>query len=297
MGGAAAAEVTEVAQEGTPKEHLPQAQPPSGSDTGPEPCVAEEGVAKPAPEADNAEPMQVTPAEGLEGGDEPPPEKELPQAPISGKEMDSVPEAEVDSADNAEPMQVTPAEGLEGGDEPPPEKELPQAPISGKEMDSVPEAEVDSADNAEPMQAIPAEGPEGAQKGGKEPERAEGGAIEVDPLPDVQRGQETGPRATTEGLVSIKVTKGAREEPPKEEPPRASPSGGDKGPGPCVAVGGEMERSPEVAPGSAVTAEPGPVTATEGGEGPERVDPFPPRTEDRPETVPRPSKEGCTPGT
>ncbi|MGH0125553.1 UNVERIFIED_CONTAM: hypothetical protein FKN15_043021 [Acipenser sinensis] len=60
---------------------------------------------------------------------------------------------------------------------------------------------------------------------------------------------------------------------------------------------GETEPSPEAVPGSSVTTEPGPVTAAEGGEGPERVDPLPPRAKDGHETVPRPSKEGLRAGT
>ncbi|MGH0177017.1 UNVERIFIED_CONTAM: hypothetical protein FKN15_074197 [Acipenser sinensis] len=103
--GPAAAEVAEGAQEGPPTEHLPRAPPSSGSDTGPETCVAEEGAAETVPEAeagsaekelplapvsgeeadsapeagvgsaDNAAPMQATPAEGPEGGEEPPNQK------------------------------------------------------------------------------------------------------------------------------------------------------------------------------------------------------------------------------
>ncbi|RXM96715.1 hypothetical protein EOD39_15349 [Acipenser ruthenus] len=80
----------------------------------------------------------------------------------------------------------------------------------------------------------------GAQKGGEEPERAEGGALEVDPLPEAQRGQETGPRPSIEGPVL--VTEGAREEPLEEQSPRASLSGGDEGSGPCAAVGGGEPR-------------------------------------------------------
>ncbi|MGH0138722.1 UNVERIFIED_CONTAM: hypothetical protein FKN15_067632 [Acipenser sinensis] len=127
----------------------------------------------------------------------------------------------------------------------------------------------------------------GARKGGEEPKRAEGGALEVDPLPEVQRGQ-------------IPVTEGAREEPLKEQPPRASLSGGDEGSGPCAAVGGGT--SPEAVP--VTNAEGGegpervyPLSLGEGGEGPERVDPLPSRAEDGPETVPRTSKEGPRAGT
>ncbi|MGH0114847.1 UNVERIFIED_CONTAM: hypothetical protein FKN15_058426 [Acipenser sinensis] len=168
--GPAAAGVAEGAQEGPPKEQLPRAPPSSDGDTGPEPCVAEEGAAEPAPgpeggkepplpeqelprapeagvgSADNAEPMQAPPAEGPEGEEELPlPEQELPRAP----------EASMGSADNAEPMQETLAEGPEGGKEPPlPEQELPRAPEAG----------VGSADDAGPMQAAPAEGSEGGEE-------------------------------------------------------------------------------------------------------------------------------------
>ncbi|MGH0114656.1 UNVERIFIED_CONTAM: hypothetical protein FKN15_031798 [Acipenser sinensis] len=145
--GPAAAEVAEWAQEGPPKENLPRAPPSSDGDTGPETCVAEEGAAEPAPEAEagSTEPMQATPTEGPEGEEEPPQEQELPR----------VPEASMGSADNAEPMQETPAEGPEGEKQPPlPEQELPRAP----------EASVGSADNAEPMQAASAEGSEGGEE-------------------------------------------------------------------------------------------------------------------------------------
>ncbi|MGH0128371.1 UNVERIFIED_CONTAM: hypothetical protein FKN15_000824 [Acipenser sinensis] len=317
--GPAAAELAEGAQDGPPKEHLPRAPPSSSSDTGPETCVAEEGAAETAPEAeagyaDKAEPMQATPAEGPEGGEEQPlPEKELPLAPVSGEEADSDPEAGIGSADNAEPMQATPAEGQEGGKEPPQEQEPPRAP----------EASMGSVDNADPMRAAPAGGSEGGEeppqpeqelpqtslscgdggsgpraaaegdeitrKGGEEPERAEGGALEVDPLPEVQRGQETGPQGP------VPVTEGAREEPLKEPPPRASLSGGGEGSGPCAAVGGET--SPEAVPVTDAEAGEGPervypLSLGEGGEGPERVDPLPSRAEGGPETVPRTSKEG-----
>ncbi|MGH0144325.1 UNVERIFIED_CONTAM: hypothetical protein FKN15_003361 [Acipenser sinensis] len=78
--GPAAAEVAEGAQEGPPKEQLPRAPPSSDGDTGPEPCVAEEGVtAEPAPEAeagsaDNVEPMQAT-SRGWRGEKNPPKNK------------------------------------------------------------------------------------------------------------------------------------------------------------------------------------------------------------------------------
>ncbi|MGH0175760.1 UNVERIFIED_CONTAM: hypothetical protein FKN15_008521 [Acipenser sinensis] len=270
--GPAAAEVAEGAQEGPPTEQLPRAPSSSDGDTGPKTCVAEEGVAEPAPEAEagSTEPMQATPTEGPEGEEEPPQEQELPRAP----------EVSVGSADNAEPMQATPAEGPEGGKEPPQEQEPPRAP----------EASMGSADNAEPMQAASAEGSEvgeepphqeqklpeaslscgdggfgprdavegdeetppeadagsaepavtlvsGAQKGGEEPERAEGGAVKADPLPEVQRGQETGPQGP------VPVTEGVWEEPLKEQPPRASLSVGGEGSGHRAVVGGKLRWS------------------------------------------------------
>ncbi|MGH0145418.1 UNVERIFIED_CONTAM: hypothetical protein FKN15_040348 [Acipenser sinensis] len=162
--GPAAAEVAKGAQEGPWTEHLPQAPPSSGSNTGPETCVAEEGAAETASEAE-------------EGS------------------ADSAPETGVGSVDNAEPMQATPAEGTEGGEEPPqPEKELPQASLScgdgvsgpraatERDKKTPPEADMGSAEPALTLVS-------GARKGGEEPERAEDGALEVDPLPEVQRGQ------------------------------------------------------------------------------------------------------------
>ncbi|RXM29474.1 hypothetical protein EOD39_8766 [Acipenser ruthenus] len=98
----AAARSTGAAKQGATK---PRAPPSSGSDTGPETCVAEEGAVETAPEAEAVSA-----------------EKELPLAPVSGEEADSAPEAGVGSADNAEPMQTTPAEGPEGGEEPPNQK-------------------------------------------------------------------------------------------------------------------------------------------------------------------------------
>ncbi|MGH0120004.1 UNVERIFIED_CONTAM: hypothetical protein FKN15_061122 [Acipenser sinensis] len=208
--GPAAAEVAEGMQEGPPTEQLPRAPPSSNGDTCPETCVAGEGVtAEPAPEAeagsaDNVEPMQATSAEGPEGGKEPPQEQEPPRAP----------EASVGSADNAEPMQAAPAGGSEGGEEhAQPEQELPQAslscgdggfgPSAAREGDeeTPPEAE---AGSAEPTLTLVS----GARKGGEEPERAEGGALEVDPLPEVQQGHKTGPRPSIEGPVP--VTEGAQ---------------------------------------------------------------------------------------
>ncbi|MGH0131823.1 UNVERIFIED_CONTAM: hypothetical protein FKN15_055950 [Acipenser sinensis] len=216
----------------------------------------------------------------------------MPRAPVSVEETDSAPEASVGSADNVEPMQATLAEGSEGGKEPPQEQDLPQASLSrgdggfgpraAAEGDETTPPEAD-AGSAEPALTLVS----GARKGGEEPERAEGGALEVDPLPEVQRGQ-------------IPVTEGAREEPLKEQPPWASLSGGDEGSDPRAAVRGET--SPEVVP--VTDAEEGegpervyPLSLGEGGEGPERVDPLPSRKEDGPETVPRTSKEGPRAGT
>ncbi|MGH0125727.1 UNVERIFIED_CONTAM: hypothetical protein FKN15_052841 [Acipenser sinensis] len=337
--GPAAAGVAEGAQEGPSKEHLPRAPPSFSSDTGPETCVAEEGAAETAPEAgvgsaDNAEPMQAAPVEGREGEEELLlPEYEPPRAPEAsvgsadnaepmqaapakrpegGKEPPQkqepprAPEASVGSADNAEPMQVAPAGGSEGVEEhPKPEQELPQASLScgdggfvphtaaeGDE-ETPPEAEAGSVEPALTLVSV-------ARKGGEEPERAEGGALEVDPLPEVQRGQKTGPRPSIEGPVP--VTEGAREEPLKQPPPRVSLSGGGgEGSGPRAAVGGG-ETSPEVVPVTDAEGGEGlervyPLSLGEGGEGPERVDPLPSRAEDGPETVPRPSKEGPRAGT
>ncbi|MGH0137092.1 UNVERIFIED_CONTAM: hypothetical protein FKN15_062845 [Acipenser sinensis] len=187
-------------------------------------------------------------------------------------------------------MQAAPAGGSEGGGEhPQPEQELPQASLScgdggfgpraaaeGDE-ETPPEAEAGSAEPALTLVS-------GAWKGGEEPERAEGGALKADPLPEVQRGQETGPRPSIEGPVP--VTEGAWVEPLKEQPlPRASLSGGGEGSGPRAAVGGETEAVP------VTDAEAGegpervyPLSLGEGGEGPERVDPLPSRAEDGPET-------------
>ncbi|MGH0130852.1 UNVERIFIED_CONTAM: hypothetical protein FKN15_043631 [Acipenser sinensis] len=244
--GPAAAEVAEGAQEGPPTEQLPRAPPSSDGDTGPETCVAEEGAAEPASEA------------------------------------------EAGSADKAEPMQATPAEGAslscgDGGSG-------PRAAAEGDEI-TPPEADAGSAEPAVTLVS-------GAWKGGEEPARAEGGALEVDPLPEVQWGQETGPGPSIEGPVP--VTEGAREEPLKQPPPRASLSGGGEGSGPCAAVGGET--SPEVVPVTDAEGGEGPervypLSLGEGGEGPERVDPRPSRAEDGPETVPRTSKEGPRAGT
>ncbi|MGH0172135.1 UNVERIFIED_CONTAM: hypothetical protein FKN15_062684 [Acipenser sinensis] len=254
--GPAAAEVAEGAQEGPPKEQLPRAPPSSDGDTGPEPCVAEEGV--------TAEPA---------------------------------PEAEAGSADNVEPMQATSAEEPEGEKELPlPEHEPPRAPEASASLScgdggfgprAAAEGDEETSPEAEPTLSLVSE----ARKGGEEPERAEGGALKADPLPAVQRGQETGPRPSIEGPVP--VTEGAQEEPLKQLLPRASLSGGGEGSGPCAAVGGETEAVP------VTDAEAGegpervyPLSLGEGGEGPERVDPLPSRAEGGPETVPRTSKEG-----
>ncbi|MGH0145068.1 UNVERIFIED_CONTAM: hypothetical protein FKN15_004705 [Acipenser sinensis] len=165
-----------------------QATPVEGPEGGKEPLQEQEPPRAPEASvgsADNAEPMQAAPAERPDGGKEPPQKQEPPRAP----------EASVGSADNAEPMQVAPAGGSEGVEEhPQPEKELPQASLScgdegfgpraAAEGDEVtpPEAEAGSAEPALTLVS-------GARKGGEEPERAEGGALKADPLPEVQRGQ------------------------------------------------------------------------------------------------------------
>ncbi|MGH0156300.1 UNVERIFIED_CONTAM: hypothetical protein FKN15_030779 [Acipenser sinensis] len=171
------------------------------------------------------------------------------------------------------------------------EQELPQASLScgdgGFGPRAAAEGDEETSPEAEPTLSLVSE----ARKGGEEPERAEGGALKADPLPAVQRGQETGPRPSIEGPVP--VTEGAQEEPLKQLLPRASLSGGGEGSGPCAAVGGETEAVP------VTDAEAGegpervyPLSLGEGGEGPERVDPLPSRAEGGPETVPRTSKEG-----
>ncbi|MGH0183009.1 UNVERIFIED_CONTAM: hypothetical protein FKN15_010920 [Acipenser sinensis] len=232
--GPAAAEVAEGEQEGPPKEHLPRAPPSSDGDTGPETCVAKEGAAETAPEAeagsaDKADPMQATTAEEPEGEEEPSQEQKLPQASLSCGDGGFGPRA-----------------AAEGDEETPPEADV---------------------GSVEPAPTMVSE----ARKGGEEPERAEGGALKADPLPEVQQGQETGPRPSIEGPVP--VTKGAREEPPKEQPPVTDAEAGE---GPERVY---------------------PLSLGEGGEGPERVDPLPSRAEDGPETVPRTSKEGPRAGT
>ncbi|MGH0131144.1 UNVERIFIED_CONTAM: hypothetical protein FKN15_039905 [Acipenser sinensis] len=195
-------------------------------------------------------------------------------------------------------MQAAPAEGSEGGDEAPhPEQELPQASLSCGHGGSGPRAAAEGEETTPPEADAGSAEPaltlvSGARKGGEEPERAEGGALEADPLPEVQRGQETGPQGP------VPVTEGAREEPLKQAPSRASLSGGGEGSAPRAAVGGETETVP------VTDAEAGegpervyPLSLGEGGEGPERVDPLPSRAEDGPETVPRTSKEGPRAGT
>ncbi|MGH0123938.1 UNVERIFIED_CONTAM: hypothetical protein FKN15_015532 [Acipenser sinensis] len=237
--------------------------------------------------------MQAASAEGSEGGEEPPlPEQELPQASFSCGDGGSGPRAATEgekiTPPEAEPMQAASAEGSEGGEEPPlPEQELPQASFSCGDGGSGPRAATEgekiTPPEAEPTPTLVS----GARTGGEEPERAEGGALKADPLPEVQRGQETGPQGP------VPVTEGAREEPLKQPPPRASLSGGGEGSGPRAAVRGETEAVP------VTDAEAGegpervyPLSLGEGGEGPERVDPLPSRAEDGPETVPRTSKEG-----
>ncbi|MGH0123238.1 UNVERIFIED_CONTAM: hypothetical protein FKN15_011703 [Acipenser sinensis] len=186
------------------------------------------------------------------------------------------------------PMQAASAEGSEGGEEPPrQEQKLPQASLSCGDGGSGPRAAAEGEEitpaEAEPTPTLVS----GAQKGGEELERAEGGALKADPLPEVQRDQETGPQGP------VPVTEGAREEPLKQPLPRASLSGGGEGSGPRAAVRWETEADP------VTDAEAGegpervyPLSLGEGGEGPERVDPLPSRAEDGPETVPRTSKEG-----
>ncbi|MGH0122086.1 UNVERIFIED_CONTAM: hypothetical protein FKN15_010500 [Acipenser sinensis] len=264
-----------------------QATPAEGPEGGNAPLPEQELPRAPEASvgsADNVEPMQGAPAERPEGGKEPPQEQEPPRAP----------EASVGSAENAEPMQAASAEGSEGGAEPPhQEQELPQSSLSCGDGGFGPRAAAEGEEitppEAEPTPTLVS----GAQKGGEELERAEGGALKADPLPEVQRGQETGPQGP------VPVTEGAREEPLKQLLPRASLSGGGEGcSGPCAAVGGETEAVP------VTDAEAGegpervyPLSLGEGGEGPERVDPLPSRAEDGPETVPRTSKEGPRAGT
>ncbi|MGH0172262.1 UNVERIFIED_CONTAM: hypothetical protein FKN15_062836 [Acipenser sinensis] len=153
--------------------------------------------------ADNAEPMQAAPAERPDVGKEPPQKQEPPRAP----------EASVGSADNADPMQVAPARGSEGVEEhPQPEKELPQASLSCGNEGFGPRAATEGDEETPPEAESGSAEPEltlvsGARKGEEEPERAEGGALKADPLPEEQRGQETGPRHSIEGPVPI--TEGA----------------------------------------------------------------------------------------
>ncbi|MGH0124199.1 UNVERIFIED_CONTAM: hypothetical protein FKN15_054122 [Acipenser sinensis] len=254
--GPAAAGVTEGAQEGPLTEQLPRAPPSSDGDTGPETCVAEEGAAggrwKQLPR------QKWAPQCGAHAGD---PGRGVGEGRRAPQEQD-LPQASLSCGDGG----FGPRAAAEGDEETPPEAE---------------------AGSAEPALTLVS----GARKGGEEPERAEGGALEVDPLPEVQRGQETSPRPSIEGPVP--VTEGAQEEPLKQLLPQASLSGGGEGSGPCAAVGGETEAV------LVTDAEAGegpervyPLSLGEGGEGPERVDPLPSRAEDGPETVPRTSKEG-----
>ncbi|MGH0132709.1 UNVERIFIED_CONTAM: hypothetical protein FKN15_008191 [Acipenser sinensis] len=278
------------AKEGPLKPKRPPRRPPSAGNEGPGPRNATERVNDPSPEVvrgsaeEAAEPMEEAPAERPKG-------REEPVRADGALRVDPLPVTK--EASEADPDSSTEgpaaAEGSEGGEEPPQEQDLPQASLSrgaggfgpraaaeGDE-ETPPEAEAGSAQPALTLVS-------GARKGGEEPERAEGGALEVDPLPEVQRGQETGPQGP------VPVTEEAREEPLKEQPPQAS--------GPRAAVGGETEAVP------VTDAEEGegpervyPLSLGEGGEGPERVDPLPSRAEGGPETVPRTSKEGPRAGT
>ncbi|MGH0190210.1 UNVERIFIED_CONTAM: hypothetical protein FKN15_042528 [Acipenser sinensis] len=202
------------------------------------------------------------------------------------------------SANDQEPAQLTPAEGPEGGEEP------ESAQSSALRRDPLPHEHMDQ----EPCPQPTTEGPKGGEKPGS---TQDGGALEGDPLPQENKDWEPSPTPTTEvpqreeepesaqdgGAGSCPGHRGGTGGPPEDRPPRAFPSGDDEGSGPGAVNKGETEPSPEAVPGSSVTTEPGPVTAAEGGEGPERVDPLPPRAKDGHETVPRPSKEGLRAGT
>ncbi|MGH0119819.1 UNVERIFIED_CONTAM: hypothetical protein FKN15_000903 [Acipenser sinensis] len=299
------------AKEGPPKPKRPPRRPHSAGNEGPGPRAAAEGGKDPSPEAvqgsaEEAEPMEEAPAERPKGREEPARAEIALRAdplPVSKE----TPEAGPDSTTEG-PATAGVAEGAQEG---PPKEQLPRAPPSsdGDAEQELPQASLSCGDGGFGPRAA-AEGDEetppeaeagsaepaltlvsGARKGGEEPERAEGGALKADPLPAVQRGQETGPRPSIEGPVP--VTEGAQEEPLKQLLPRASLSGGGEGSGPCAAVGGETEAVP------VTDAEAGegpervyPLSLGEGGEGPERVDPLPSRAEGGPETVPRTSKEG-----
>ncbi|MGH0119248.1 UNVERIFIED_CONTAM: hypothetical protein FKN15_029617 [Acipenser sinensis] len=265
---------------------------------GTDPCAAVEGAEDKLPEAvqgstKEVEPMEEALTEGQEGGEEPEraegaqadPLPDTQAVPETGPESttEGLAAAGVTKGAQAEPpkehlLQAPPLSrsntdpepcvAEEGVEETPPEADVG----STDNVDDMgpgphatepsPEADVGSAEKAEPMQMTATEAP----KGGEEPERAEGGGA-------------------------------LEEEPPKEQPPQAYPSGGDESPGPGTVAEGETATSPEVALASAVAVEPVPVTAAEGLEEPEMVDHLPPRTKDRPETVPRCRKKGPKLGT
>ncbi|MGH0118481.1 UNVERIFIED_CONTAM: hypothetical protein FKN15_016816 [Acipenser sinensis] len=286
---AASAEGSEGGEEPPlPEQELPQASLSCG-DGGSGPRAAAEGEEITPPEA---EPTPTFVSGARKGGEE------LERAEGGALKADPLPEVQRGQETGPQgPVPVT-----EGAREEPPEEQLPRASLSGEQ--ELPQASLSCGDGgfgpraaaegdeetspeAEPTLSLVSE----ARKGGEEPERAEGGALKADPLPAVQRGQETGPRPSIEGPVP--VTEGAQEEPLKQLLPRASLSGGGEGSGPCAAVGGETEAVP------VTDAEAGegpervyPLSLGEGGEGPERVDPLPSRAEGGPETVPRTSKEG-----
>ncbi|MGH0171250.1 UNVERIFIED_CONTAM: hypothetical protein FKN15_002681 [Acipenser sinensis] len=167
-------------------------------------------------------------------------------------------------------MQVTSTEVQEGGEE-----HVRAQEDSALEVEPLPVKQTDQETGPQPI----TDGPEG----GEEPKGAQGSALGGDPLLLEQKDQKTGPQPTAEGPVLVKVTDGMQEEPLKEKPPQASP---------CAVAEGETATSLEVVPGSAAMAEPGPVTTTERGEEPKRIDPISSRTEDGPETVLRSCKKG-----
>ncbi|MGH0119135.1 UNVERIFIED_CONTAM: hypothetical protein FKN15_052964 [Acipenser sinensis] len=112
--GPAAVEVTEGAQEGPPKEQLPQVPHPSIGDKGLELCVTKEGMEETPPgagvgSADKVEPMQATPTEGQEGGEEPERARE-----DSAFEVEPLPVEQMDPETSPQPT----TEGSEGGEEP-----------------------------------------------------------------------------------------------------------------------------------------------------------------------------------
>ncbi|MGH0139825.1 UNVERIFIED_CONTAM: hypothetical protein FKN15_009946 [Acipenser sinensis] len=231
------------------------------------------GETEPAPEActgsaDNAGPMQVDSAEGLVGGEEEPPEQELPQ----DGETEPAPEACTGSADNAGPMQVDSAEGLVGGEEEPPEQELPQVSLSGGDGDPGTRAAEEGKSESSPEADLGQQsGPEHATEEKTATEFAEGaqeGTIkdhlpqaslsgedgETEPAPEACTGSadNAGPMQvdSAEGLV------GGEEEPPEQELPQVSLSGGDGDPGTRAAEEGKSESSPEADLVSAEKAEP-----------------------------------------